>query len=505
MRVMSFKSFTNFVRPRNQCFSMSTFDRVFRRDLNQEKFLSLANEIKQIVLTPELAGVGVIRSIQVGKGLTRVVRDYTLNRSSFSTPDGQLSLPKVIRRLFEELGATYIKVGQFIASSPTIFPADYVEEFQRCLDNTPTVSYNIIRKIIQEDLKQPIANIYTYVDPTPLASASIAQVHRAQLKDGTKVVIKVRKPGVDATLKADLAFLSIASKFVEFINPSLSALSVANIVEDIRDSMLDELDFRKELKNLENFRSFLEKQKITDAIAPKPYLQASSERVLTMDYLQGVPLTTIQSSPAESSSQMPDIVYPNEQTLLTALRTWAITVAANDQFHADVHAGNLLVLPDGKVGFIDFGIVGKISDTFRDAIGSLFDSFVNGDYEGVARSLVAMGATNRDVDIQKFAKDLAEIVKKITSLQGEVNIRTSPTGDLVDAQVLVDERETTKIVLEVVGVAEKNGLKLPREFGLVLKQALYFDRYQKILAPDIDPLRDERLRGRFADELFPGR
>ncbi|RYY81293.1 AarF/ABC1/UbiB kinase family protein, partial [archaeon] len=291
--VFSFRLVAKLVRPRYQCVSMSTFDRVFRRDLNQEKFLSFANEIKGILFSSELASVGVIRSLQVGKGLTCVIRDYTLNRNAFSTPDGQLSLPKVIRRLFEELGATYIKLGQFIASSPTIFPADYVEEFQCCLDNTPTVSYSIIRKIIQEDLKQPISNLYTYIDPAPLASASIAQVHRAQLKDGTQVVIKVRKPGVDSTLKADLAFLSIASKIVEFINPSLSALSVANIMEDIRESMLDELDFRKELKNLQNFRAFLERQQITDAVAPQPYLQASSERVLTMDYLQGVPLTTL--------------------------------------------------------------------------------------------------------------------------------------------------------------------------------------------------------------------
>jgi aarF domain-containing kinase len=319
-----------------------------KKIVNQAKFFAFANELKNIITTTGLSGVGIIRSVQVVRGLAKVASDYAKNSQAFEGVNGQLSFPKVFKRLFEELGATYIKLGQFVASSPTIFPAEYVEEFQTCLDRTPTVPYSTVRRIIQEDLKLPLASIYASIDPIPLASASIAQVHRAKLKDGTEVVIKVRKPGVDATLKADLAFLLIASKFIELISPSLSTLSLACIVEDIRDSMLDELDFRKEAQNLLNFRSFLYKNQILDAIAPQPYLKASGQRVLTMDFLQGVPLVDLENIRRYSSSP--------EATLISALRTWAFTVATNDIFHADVHAGNLLVLEDGRIGFIDFGI-----------------------------------------------------------------------------------------------------------------------------------------------------
>jgi len=264
------------------------------------------------------------------------------------------------------------------------------------------------------------------------------------------------------------------------------------IVGDLRESMLDELDFRKELRNLESFRSFLETSGIRDATAPFPYRFASSEKILTMDYLKGVPLVDLEGIRKYSANP--------EATLISALRTWAASVAENDVFHADVHGGNLLVLEDGRIGFIDFGIVGKISDKVWTAMNTLLQSLVLEDYEGVASSLIAMGATDKNIDKKSFGSQLEGVVRRIMSLQPEVAVRVDSDGSAVSAQVVVDERETTQLVLEIVGVAEGNGLKLPREFGLLLKQALYFDRYQKLLAPSLDPLRDSRVRDSFSQQ-----
>jgi aarF domain-containing kinase len=176
-----------------------------------------------------------------------------------------------------------------------------------------------------------------------------------------------------------------------------------------------------------------------------------------------------------------------------------MSVTQNDVFHADVHGGNLLVLENGKIGFIDFGIVGKVSEKVWIAVGSLIQSLILENYQGMAQALVDMGATKSKVDIPKFAEEIEIVVKRITSLQPEINIVTDGTN--VGAQIAVDDAETTKIVLEIVGVAENNGLKLPREFGLLLKQALYFDRYQKLLAPTLDPLRDSRVRESLSNEM----
>lgn len=317
-------------------------------DSRAKKLSDLFTDIKNVALSPGMINFGIVRSLQVARAVNRVSFDYINNATRYTNNDKSISVPKSIRRLFEELGATYIKLGQFIASSPTLFPAEYVKEFQACLDKSPSVSYGVIRKIIEDDLGRPISSVYSSVDPVPIASASIAQVHRAKLLDGTDVVIKVRKPGVDATLKADLSFLLITSKLIEFINPQLSSLSLSNIVSDIRESMIDELDFQKEIANLHNFRTFLEKNNIDNAIAPKPFPAASSTRVLTMEYLRGVPLVDLEGIKKYTVSP--------EDTLISALRTWALTVSLNDKFHADLHAGNLLVLEDGRIGFIDFGI-----------------------------------------------------------------------------------------------------------------------------------------------------
>lgn len=336
-----------------------------------------------------------------------------------------------------------------------------------------------------------MSQYYSYIDPEPLASASVAQVHRARVRGSREeVVIKVRKPGVDEVLKADLGFLYISSRLLEIVNPDMKRLSLSAIVGDIRETMMDELDFNKELANLVSFRSFLKAKGMTDiATAPKPIPSLTTKRVLTMEFLDGVPLVDLDS--IRSRVQNP------EMTLMHALSTWATSVAEHESFHADVHAGNLLVLKDGRVGFIDFGIVGRISDDVWDALAGLVQGISTENFTLIARSLAQMGATESEIDIDQFANGLEGVFRKMTEIDVNVQVDTlGRDGGLSSSagiSLSVDDNEITDLVLQLVDVAEKNGLKLPREFGLLMKQALYFDRYQKVLAPDSDPLRDPRL------------
>ena len=453
------------------------------------EFQALTREMIQIVASTGFEA-GFKRSLSVARAANSLGREVASNLNEYLTESeagrGSLNLPKLLRRLFEELGATYIKLGQFIASSPTLFPAEYVMEFQACLDNSPVVSFAEIKRIVEADLGKPLSQVFSYVDETPLASASIAQVHRVTLKDGREGVIKVRKPSSEETLKADLGFLLITSKLLEFVNPSLGRLSLANIVGDIRESMLDELDFSKEATNLKEFREFLSRQGITGACAPEPYL--SSKKVLVMEYLKGVPLVDLEGIKQYSDNP--------EQTLITALQTWAASVVDNESFHADLHGGNILVLENGQVGFIDFGIVGRIPSSTWNALDGLVGSFAINDFRGVASALVSIGATDDkvEVDVDKFGRELETVVQSILAMEPSIDIVTDSQGRSVAATLSVDDSETTRIVLEIVKVAEDNGIRLPREFGILIKQALYFDRYQKLLAPTLDPLRDDRVR-----------
>jgi aarF domain-containing kinase len=235
--------------------------------------------------------VGLRRTLQASRAVlmtgTELLRKFQGSGRAPTTEELLAEVPATLRRLFELLGATYIKLGQFVASSPTIFPAEYVTEFQKCLDNTEPVPFSQIKRVVESDLKRPLSEVYSFVDEKPLATASIAQVHAAKLKSGEDVVIKVQKPGVDSLLTADLAFVSFATKVLEFLVPDLKRLSLADITGDIRTTMLDELDFQKEAKNMAEFRAFLAASGNKAVMCPDVFPAASSKKVLTMQRLYG--------------------------------------------------------------------------------------------------------------------------------------------------------------------------------------------------------------------------
>jgi len=154
-----------------------------------------------------------------------------------------------------------------------------------------------------------------------------------------------------------------------------------------------------------------------------------------------------------------------------------------------------LVLEDGRIGFIDFGIVGKISPIIFEAVTDLSGALADGDYKGMAQALCSMGATDEEVDLDKFATDIEGVLKSLNSVQPDVMVQLDLDGNVGGAGIAVDEQEVTQVLLDVVRVTEDNGLKIPREFGLLVKQSLYFDRYLKVLAPSLDVMTDERMTG----------
>ena len=403
---------------------------------------------------------------------------------------------ELLRQLFEALGSTYIKLGQFIASSPTLFPDEYVSEFQKCFDRTPAVPFTIIREIIADELGKPVEDIFEKVDPVPLASASVAQVHAAVLKGSKKnVVIKVLKPGVTETLNADLSFIYVASRLLTFLNPELSRLSMVDIVGDIRASIMDEVDFTKEAQNILAFQNYLDKAEIYDAITPYVYLGESSTKVLTLERLYGSPLTDLNAirNITGIDTTGADVDDYAERILIAALNTWFGSVLACESFHADVHAGNLLITREGRVAFIDFGIVGRISPAVWGAVQIFFQATATRDYTLMAKSLVQMGAAETNVDTAVFADDLRSMYESLDRLDPDIIVSETGDGNSIAATLAVDQRVVSQLLVDVVQVGEKNGVKFPREFGLLLKQILYFDRYVRLLAPEIEVVSDERV------------
>ncbi|HCE39240.1 MAG: kinase [Alcanivorax sp.] len=395
------------------------------------------------------------------------------------------ALPRRLRHTFESLGATYIKLGQFIASSPSLFPEEYVQELQKCLDRTPPMPFHYIREMVESELGKSLGEAFEWVDPQPLASASIAQVHAARLRNGAEVVIKVQRPGVRNVLLTDFNFLYVSARVIESLAPGLSRSALSGVVEELQAGMIEECDFLQEARNLEAFNRFLAETGNTAVVAPRPIASHTTARVLTMERFHGVPLTDLEVLRAYTDDPA--------GTLVTALNTWFSSLMMCDFFHADLHAGNLMLLEDGRVGFIDFGMVGRIRRETWAGMMELFEAIGNGDVESMARAMAMVGMTREEVDVQALARDIGALQERLTD---------------VDASALVqadrNDREVNQLLTELVRIGEGHGIRFPREFALLLKQFLYFDRYVQALAPELDMFNDQRVDMFGALDQLPG-
>jgi len=378
-----------------------------------------------------------------------------------------LEKPRSIREAFERLGPTYVKLGQLIASSEGLFPVDLAHECRACLDRVPPFDARVARQVIEDELGRPVDELFAEFEVEPIAAASLAQVHRAVLHDGDEVAVKVQRPGVAWKVASDLWLLERLARLAEHFSESMRVVNARLVVRDLARVLSEEMDYCLEANHLERFNSLLAEVECREACAPRVYWALTTTRILTMERFVGVRIDRL----AEEADAV-----TCELTLVAMLQGWLRTLVAAGFFHGDVHAGNLLVLRDGRVGFLDFGVVGRFSDQERKQILGFFLYLALRDYENLAALVLDIlgRSDDRTVDRPGLVADLRHAY--------------SPLAESCLADVDLGE-----VVPNVLRAAKRHGIRYPEAFMLVTKQLLYFDRYARILAPSFNVFSDPRI------------
>ena len=381
--------------------------------------------------------------------------------------------PVRLREAFERLGPTYVKLAQLVASSEGMFPDAYCLEFQKCLDRVPSFSIDDVKQTLREDFGKEPEEIFAELEEKPLASASIAQVHGAVLRDGSRVVLKVQRPRLHNVVQADLRVLRVMARIMARL-PSGDMASPVGVVEDFAANLAEELDFRNEAKNLDQFNEIMKEHGFTSVAAPKPNHALCSERTLVMERFYGVRIDDRAGLTHYADGEV-------EDKLISGMRAWFRCLLVHGFFHGDVHAGNLMVLDDGRIGFLDFGIVGRFQGTRQQLVSDFLLSTAMRDYKKLGKTMLEM-AGNKSADEAGLSADLERQVAP-----------------------LLDPSKPAKYA-DMIPAITRAGLRyrvaMPRDFVLILKQMIYFDRYAKLLAPKLNIFADPRIIKNLMEDLM---
>jgi len=367
-----------------------------------------------------------------------------------------------VRRMLEEMGPCFVKLGQVLASRVDLFPPEWIAEFSRLQNAVPSVPFASIENEMREAMGVEPQVAFLSIDPDPLAAGSIAQVHRARLPDGREVVVKVRRPGIRTTVEADLRLLQFAAGKMESRFPELRRFHPVGIARQFRASLTRELDLAAECHHAERIaRSFAGDPRL---FIPMVHWAFTSERMNVQDFVDGLPVADLAALDAAGVDRR-GVAQTGAQLVLRML-------LEDGFFHADPHPGNVFVLRDGRIGLIDFGMVGHLSDTRRMEVVALLFGLVERDARRVMDVLLDW-AGRSEVDVGELTGDIESFVDRYHGL---------PLGEL----------DLARMLLEVTVLLRTHRLSLPADLALLIKVCLTLDGVGRSLDPGFDMARQAR-------------
>jgi len=390
----------------------------------------------------------------------------------------KLSVPERVRRTLEELGPTYVKLGQMLAGRPDILPPAYVEELEKLLDDAPPEPADEIVAIIESELGKNINELFSEFDREPVAAASLAQVHRARLLDGRLVAVKVQRPGIREVIRADLDLLRDQARFLERRSAFARERRLVEVVDELSFGLLSELDFALEARNAVRLRRNL--GDLPFALVPKVYQNLCTGRVLVSEYIEGIPVVDTERLVEEG--------YDLKAIAELGAKMYVQMIFRDGFFHADPHPGNILVV-DERIALVDFGTVGYLTPELREDLGNLMVSFLAQDAARMATTLLQMGAVADYSEVPKLERALRRLLLRYYGL---------PLRDVKVGEVMSD----------VLRTAYECHVDIPSDLALLAKALIILDGVGSSLDPEfvlvdtIRPYAQDLIRQRFAPSLL---
>lgn len=397
-----------------------------------------------------------VARILAGHGLGMLVAGLdlpgtrNLARTFATTPDR-------LKRAIEQLGPTYVKLGQVLSTRPDLLPEPYIEALQELQDDVDPLPWEAVRQKLDKALGPDWTDALAWLDETPLATASIAQVHRARLEDGTEVVLKVQRPGIGPKIRADLNILHFLARRALVEYPEARAFDPVGVVEEFEHSILAELDFVLEARNMERVRTNFDGADFVRI--PTVYEALSGRTVLCMEFLRGVKIRDAR----ESGCDMGTV----GQRYLTVAYDMLFQ---HGLFHGDLHPGNVVVLPGEVIGLLDFGMVGRMTPEMRSNVISIIFALQRGDYRTIARLFYDIAIKDDRVDFQAVETATIEIME------------SHWTGNSVR------DMQLGPFVVDLAAAAARHGARVPRAYTMFFKAILTSEGLSKTLIDEVDPI-----------------
>ncbi len=422
---------------------------MLRQTLSVVRDLPRLHEIASVLI--HYGWGDVVRILGVSHILERAGRLLHWQTTSEVTA---LDLPVRIRMALTELGPTFVKLGQVLATRVDVFPPDWIAEFEQLHSRVPPVPFEAVRPLLEKALGHPLDEVFDHFETSAFAAASIAQVHRAVLKDGSRVVVKVRRPDIVPKIEADLRILGHLARLVESEMPESRRYQPSQIVQQLQRSLRRELDMVKEARNIERFAQNFANEATVHI--PRVYWEYCSEVVNVQEELRGVPGTDLNAARAAGL----------DLGVLAARGGDAVLkmILLDGYFHADPHPGNVIYLPGNVIGMIDFGMVGRLTDRRREQIIDFLNAMVLKDEEGMLNVLLTWSG-EAEVDEERLAYDISEMVFSYDNL---------PLKDVQIGPLLAD----------VTALMRDNNLTLPSDLTLLFKALITLEGLGRQLTPD---------------------